>query len=107
MTKAKAITTELSHNMNTQKMLFRIMIISLVVLFTAYVYLIGSITFNVIARKSLESTIANLTTEVNELEISYLDGLNSIDKDYALSKGFVDVRQNIFASRSINHVAMR
>ena len=107
MTKAKAITTELSHNMNTQKMLFRIMIISLVVLFTAYVYLIGSITFNVIARKSLESTIANLTTEVNELEISYLDGLNNIDKDYALSKGFVDVRQNIFASRSINHVAMR
>lgn len=107
MTKAKAITTELSHNMNTQKMLFRIMIISLVVLFTAYVYLIGSITFNVIARKSLESTIANLTTEVNELEISYLDGLNSLDKDYALSKGFVDVRQNIFASRNINHVAMR
>ena len=107
MTKAKAITTELSHNMNTQKVLFRIMIISLVVLFTAYVYLIGSITFNVIARKSLESTIANLTTEVNELEISYLDGLNSIDKDYALSKGFVDVRRNIFASRSINHVAMR
>jgi len=107
MTKAKAITTELSHNMNTQKMLFRIMIISLVVLFTAYVYLIGSITFNVIARKSLESTIANLTTEVNGLEISYLDGLNSIDKDYALSKGFVDVRQNIFASRNINHVAMR
>jgi len=107
MTKAKAITTELSHNMNTQKMLFRIMIISLVVLFTAYVYLIGSINFNVIARKSLESTIANLTTEVNELEISYLDGLNSLDKDYALSKGFVDVRQNIFASRNINHVAMR
>ena len=107
MTKAKAITNELSHNMGTQKMLFRVMIISLVVLFTTYIYLIGSITFNIIARKSLENTIVNLTSEVNELEISYLNNLNTINKDYALSKGFVEIRQNIFASRNINHVAMR
>lgn len=107
MTKAKAITNELSHNISTQIMLFRIMIVSLAVLFTAYIYLIGSITFDVIARKSLENTIASLTSEVNELEISYLNDVNKIDKGYALSKGFVDVHQNIFASRNINHVAMR
>lgn len=107
MSKAKAITNELSHNMNTQRALFRVMIICLVVLFTAYAYLIGSITFNVIARKSLESTILSLNSEVNELEITYLDNVNQIDKDYALSKGFVEVHQNIFASRNINHVAIR
>lgn len=107
MSKAKAITNELSHNMNTQRVLFRVMVTCLVVLFTAYAYLIGSITFNVIARKSLESTILSLNSEVNELEITYLDNVNQIDKDYAISKGFVEVRQNIFASRNINHVAIR
>ena len=109
MSKAKAITNELSNNINTQKALFRIIITCFVILFTAYAYLIGSITFNVIARKSLEGTILSLTSEVNELEITYLNSVNQIDKDYALSKGFVDVHQNqnIFASRNLNHVAIR
>ena len=107
MSKAKAITNELSHNMNTQKTLFRVMIICLALLFTVYAYLIGSITFNVIARKSLENTILSLTSEVNSLEITYLSNVNQINKDYALSKGFVEVRQNIFASRNLNHVAIR
>lgn len=76
-------------------------------LFVVYIYLVGSITFNVIARKSLETTVIGLNSQVNQLELSYLGSVNKIDKEYALSKGFVDVHQNIFASRDINHVAIR
>ena len=107
MTKAKAITNDISQNTNTQKMLFRILITGTVLLFTVYIYLIGSITFNVIARKSLENTVASLSSKVNQLELSYLNSVNGINKEYALSNGFVDMHQNIFASRDINHVAIR
>ena len=107
MTKAKAITNDISQNINTQKMLFRILITGTVLLFTVYIYLIGSITFNVIARKSLENTVASLSSKVNQLELSYLNSVNGINKEYALSNGFVDMHQNIFASRDINHVAIR
>lgn len=107
MTKAKAITNDISQNINTQKMLFRILITGTVLLFTVYIYLIGSITFNVIARKSLENTVASLSSKVNQLELSYLNNVNGINKEYALSNGFVDMHQNIFASRDINHVAIR
>ncbi len=107
MTKAKAITNDIVENINTQKILFRILITSSILLFGVYIYLVGSITFNVIARKSLDKTVIVLKSEVNQLELSYLKTVSSIDKEYAKSQGFVDTHQNIFASRNINHVAVR
>lgn len=107
MTRAKEITQDIRENINTQKIIFKILISSSIVLFVGYVYLIGSITFNVIARKSLENSMANLTNDVNQLEITYLDNLNKIDKECAFSRGFVETKPNIFVSRSINHVAIR
>jgi len=107
MTRAKAITEDIAQNINTQKVLFRILITGSVLLFASYIYLIGSITFNVVARKSLENTVVSLNSHVNQLDLTYLNKINEIDKDYALSNGFVEVHQNIFASRNINHVAIR
>ena len=107
MTRAKEITNDIAENINTQKILFRILMTSSALLFAVYIYLVGSITFNVIARKSLENTITELTSHVNKLELSYLNNVNLINKDYAVSKGFVDIHQNMFASRDINHVAIR
>ena len=107
MTKAKAITNDIAQNINTQKTLFRILITGSVILFAVYIYLVSSITFNVIARKSLEKTVVSLTSEVNQLDLTYLNNANKIDKEYALSNGFVDTHQNLFASRDINHVAIR
>jgi hypothetical protein len=107
MSTAKSITNEISKNINTQKILFRFLFTSSIILFAVYIYLIGSITFNVVARKSLENTIASLNGHINQLELTYLNKINDIDKDYALSNGFVDVKQNVFATRDITHVALR
>lgn len=108
MSKAKAITNELTENIKTQKFLFRILISGIMLLFVVYVYLIGSITFNVVARKSLETTISNLSEQVNKLDLAYLDEVNKIDKEYASSLGFVDAKNSIFVLRdNINHVAVR
>ena len=107
MTKARAITNDIAQNINTQKALLRMLIVGSIMLFTVYVYLIGSITFNVIARKTLENTAVELASRVNQLDLTYLNSVNKMDKEYALSMGFVDMNQNIFASRSINHVAIR
>ncbi|HEY5587343.1 MAG TPA: hypothetical protein VIK86_00145 [Candidatus Paceibacterota bacterium] len=107
MIRAKKITNDIAQNTSTQKILFRILISGSVVLFAVYIYLIGSITFNVVARKSLENTKTELTSHVNQLELTYLSNVNKINKEYAISLGFVDVHQNIFASRNINNVAIR
>lgn len=107
MTKAKAITNEIAENINTQKILFKILISGTVLLFGIYIYLVGSITFNVIARKSLDNTVVALKSEVNKLELTYFKTVSEIDKEYAKTQGFTETHQNIFVARNINHVAIR
>lgn len=108
MNNAKAITANLIENTKTQRALFRILISGLILLSIAYVYLIGSITFNVLARKSLETASRTLGSHVSELELTYLNTANRIDKNYALSLGFVDVHTSIFATRTTpTRVAVR
>lgn len=108
MSKAKEMTTNLIENTKTQRVLFRALISGLIILSIVYVYLIGSITFNVLARKSLESAARTLGSHVSELELTYLNTTNKIDKNYALSLGFVDVHTNIFATRTTpTRVAVR
>lgn len=107
MTKAIAITKDIQNNISTQKILLRILLSLVVALSISYIYFIGNITFNVIARKSLETSLANLSSEVNKLDLVYLNKINEIDKNYAIANGFVENRHNIFVSRGINHVAIR
>ncbi|HUC88490.1 MAG TPA: hypothetical protein VMR49_00470 [Candidatus Paceibacterota bacterium] len=107
MSKAKEITTYIAKNESTQRILFRVLVSSLSFLFCIYIYLIGSITFNVLASKSLTNTISALSHNVNQLELEYLDSSDKIDKNYALSKGFVDANNNLFATRATPRVAIR
>ncbi|MBP6931288.1 MAG: hypothetical protein KBD48_00465 [Candidatus Pacebacteria bacterium] len=108
MNKAKEITQTLGTDMNMQRIVFRVLVSSLVLLAMVYIYFIGSITFNVIARKTLETNMHELGSRVSNLELSYLASSNSVDKNFALSVGFVDATSPIFATRSVaSRVALR
>ena len=107
MSKAKAITEDIANNIYTRRTIFRILLGSLLSLFIVYIYMIGSITFNVVARKSLENTARSLGSDISQLELTYLNNINDVNKARATDLGFVDTKSNIFATRSINSVAMR
>lgn len=107
MTKVKVITNDIVQNTHTQRVIFKVLISSLIALSLVYVYLIGSITFNVLARKSLETSVRTLGSNISNLELQYLDATNKIDKNYASSLGYVDVHDNIFATRKASSVAIR
>ncbi len=107
MSKTKAIANDIAANTNTQKIIFKFLVASFVVLSIAYVYMIGSITFNIVARKSLENTAKILTNNISQLELTYLDNMDNINKNHAESLGFQDAKSSIFAIRTINHVAIR
>ncbi len=107
MKKTKEITSGIIQDNYTQGIIFRILVGSIICLSIFYIYMIGSITFNVVARKSLETTSRVLGSNISQLELSYLSNMNDINKLRASSLGFVDAKSNIFAMRSINHVAIR
>ncbi|HAQ02751.1 TPA: hypothetical protein DEP30_03110 [Candidatus Nomurabacteria bacterium] len=107
MSKTKAIANEIVENSNTQRVILRILLGSLLSLSIVYIYMIGSITFNVVARKSLDRTAQILNSNISDLELTYLSNMNNINRTLATNNGFVDTKSNIFAKRSITSVAMR
>jgi len=107
MSKTKAITNGIVKNTQIQITLFKVLVGSLIILSVVYIYIIGSITFNVVARKSLETTARNLGSNISQLELTYLSDMNDVSKTRATALGFIDTNSNIFATRSINHVAIR
>jgi len=107
MKKVKSISKEISQSASIQKKIFKLLLFGSLLIFMTYIYLVGSITFNIIARRSLNNTVVVLTGQLNNLESSYLNSINIIDKKYAYSLGYVDIAQNYFVTRSINHVAIR
>ena len=107
MSKTKAIANDIAVNTSTQRVLFRFLASSFVLLSVVYIYMIGSITFNVVARKSLENEARTLGSNISNLELTYLSNMNDINKTKAESLGFVDAKSNIFATRSISYVAIR
>lgn len=107
MSKTKAIANDIAGNIQIQKTLFKILSGSLLLLSIIYIYIIGSITFNVVARRSLEAEVRTLGGSISNLELTYLSDMNDVNKTRAESLGFQDAKSNIFATRSITHVAIR
>lgn len=107
MSKTKAIANDIRVNTRTQRVLFNILLGSILSFFIIYVYIIGSITFNIVARKSLENTAKILGDNISQLELTYLSSMSGVNKTRAASLGFIDTKTSIFATRSITHVAIR
>jgi hypothetical protein len=107
MKKTKTIAIDIVRDQDIRKVLFRVFVSALIILSLSYAYLIGSITFNVLARKSLETESRALASRVGELELTYLTSANKLDKSYATSLGFVESKNNIFTTRNLPSVAIR
>lgn len=69
-------------------------------LFLSYVYFLGTITFDIVERKALESEAKNLASDVSALELQYLALSNNIDMQFAGTLGFAEAKVQHFASRA-------
>lgn len=75
------------------------------VLACLYAYFLGSITFDIVARKNIEQDIKNLRSELGALELEYL----ALDKDVTMERayklGFRESADTYFAARASSMAA--
>jgi len=83
------------------KKILRLVLSVFLITFFAYLYLVGSITFKVIARKDIENEIKNLNSSLSQLELEYLTLDRQINLDLAKQLGFVESPKTFFAYRKI------
>lgn len=65
-----------------------------------YVYAINQTVRNIIARQGIERQLSGLTSQIGEMEFTYIAKENSIDLAHAYTMGFKDVTANVFVTRS-------
>jgi len=108
MKKVKQVTTNIIEDNHARHTILKILVGGLFLLGIVYAYFVISITFNILARKSLESNVQSYSSDIGQLELSYFSGIDKISKNYALANGFVEAHNSIFATRSDNsYVAIR
>lgn len=74
------------------------MLAGLGALVLCYVFILGSMVFNIVERKGLETNARALSNEVGGLELTYLALSNKIDLGYSHSLGFSEAQVK-FATR--------
>ena len=83
---------------NIEQRLIFILGALLLLLAFAYVYLVNSSIFNVVARKEAEEMISVTETEITGLAAKYMTLSEGINLDLAYEKGFVDApERGVFA----------
>lgn len=104
---AKEFTQNIANDGSLRRRIFRVLLSSIVVLSICYIYLIGSITFNVIARRSLETNANEINSRVGQLELQAIAIGNSIDVSFGKEHGYTEAKGTIFANKDTTTVALR
>ncbi len=80
--------------------IFKIVLISFVILCALYAYIIGNITFNVVARKTFTQEKSLITSRIGELEVQYLALSGGVTMDVARASGFEDASKVYYVKNS-------
>lgn len=75
------------------------------ILVFAYVGLVGSTVYNTLERQRGEKEIGQITSELSEMEFSYLNLKAKVNPELARSLGFVDADSIIVAKKDSNVTA--
>lgn len=80
----------------------------LVVLVSTYVYFLGKIVFDVIARREAESSIRLTQSSVSQLQVAYFNTTRGLTMDNAAAFGLSEAKAPLYASRTgASSVALR
>ncbi len=95
----RAGNMQIVNNSDLSHKLLRFLLTSLGALALCYAFLIATMVFNIVERRSLEADARDLGNEVGELELEYLAASNKIDLNLAASMGFTEGKKQ-FATRT-------
>ncbi len=83
---------------HTEKRIAKIVLGAIGLTVALYAVLIAVATFSVVKRISFETKTKQLVSEINNLELSYLEQSEALDMMYAQANGFRDVTKTTFVA---------
>jgi hypothetical protein len=85
-------------NNDMQKIALRAILWAFGILALCYFIILGNMVLNIVHRRSLETSMRSLSSEVQNLELNYLSISNNVDLPLSYSLGFKEIKAT-FATR--------
>ena len=93
-------------NNNIEQLTFKIIMMSFGALAFLYVLFLGNMVVNIVARRSMEAEARTLSSEVRDLELTYLSMSNNIDHDLSYSLGFKEAKTTFATRKSFGSIKL-
>jgi hypothetical protein len=90
-----------NNNIEVNRVILRAMLAAFGGLAVLYFLILGTMVFNIVQRKNLESQEMTLSGQVGNLELSYLSVSNSVDVALSSSMGFKETHVNYAIRKSL------
>lgn len=94
----------MNNNIEVEKNILNTMLSILAALAFWYVLILGNMVFDIVQRKTLEKEILTLSSEVSNLELSYLSISKSIDLTLSSSMGFKETKATFATRKSLGSI---
>lgn len=104
--KSYATGASVANNNDMQRKILNILLGSLAVFALCYIFLLGSMVFNIVERRSLEADARTLSNEVGDLELQYLSISDKVDLSLAQSMGFKETRPKFATRKALGSIKL-
>lgn len=88
-------------NNNIEKLILNVIFLSFGALAFFYVLLLGNMVKNIVERQNLEVQARSLSSEVRNLEVTYLSMSNDIDLNFSHSLGFKETQATFVTRKAL------
>lgn len=104
--KLKSYASQIQAIDNAEKFMLKAVLLSFGALAIWYIIILGTIVFNITERKTAETNIRTLSSEVSDLELEYLAKSKSIDLALSYSMGFREVSPKFATRKDLTELGM-
>lgn len=96
----------MNNNIDIQKTILNSMLSTLALLAFLYILILGNMVFNIVQRRTLEKEALTLSSEVGNLELSYLSLLSNTDFTLSSSMGFKETKATFATRKSLGYILL-
>lgn len=91
----------MNNNLHMEKIILNILLSVLAGLALWYLLILGNMVLDIVQRKALEKEALALSSEIGDLELSYLSISKSVDLSLSASMGFKEIKPTFATRKSL------
>lgn len=95
-----------NNNMEINRVILHAMLFATAGFALLYILILGNMVFDIVARKAVEKEMLTLSTDVGQLELTYLSMSGNLDMAMSSELGFKEIQSTFATRRSLGSLSL-